>query len=188
MSPDRTDTLHNRHRSPDGFGTKVKRMLWAATEATAFRYTWPTWYRYRAWLLRRFGAEIHPTARIRRTCRIVCPWNLRVGANTATGEEVWFYCLGPVTLGDRVTVSHFAHLCAGSHDYSDTLRMVLTRPPITVGDDVWIAADAFVGPGVALGEGSILGARAAAFRDCADWQVYGGNPAVVIAERPRPAL
>ncbi len=160
-------------------------MLWSVVEATAFRWTWPTWYRYRAWLLRCFGAKVDGRSRIRRTCRFVCPWNLTVGANTATGEDVWFYCLGPVTVGKRVTLSHFAKLCAGSHDPTDAEAMVLTRPPITIGDDAWVAADAFVGPGVTIADGAILGARGAAFKDLEPWTIYGGNPAKKIADRPR---
>lgn len=177
---------HVRHRSPYGFAEKAARMLWALVEATLFRWTWPTWYRYRAWLLRRFGADIHPTARLRRTCRFTCPWNLSIGAHTSSGEDVRFYCLGKVTVGDWVTISHLAHLCAGSHDYSDTHAFKLLTPPITVGNEAWLATDAFVGPGVTVGEGAILGARGCTFKDLEPWTVYAGNPASKIKERPRP--
>ena len=119
----------DRHKSPFSFREKVARMLWATVEATAFRWTWPTWYRYRAWLLRRFGAHVAPSTRIRRTCRFTCPWNLTIQANTATGEDVWFYCLGPIKIGQRVTLSHFAKLCAGSHDYRYPQSMPMLRPP-----------------------------------------------------------
>jgi putative colanic acid biosynthesis acetyltransferase WcaF len=157
-------------------------MLWALTEATLFRFTWPTWYRYRAWLLNRFGANIHPTARLRRTCRFTCPWNLTLGANTATGDHVRFYCLGSVTIGRRVTVSQFAHLCAGSHDF-DQPHMPLLRPPIVIHDDAWIAADTFVAANVTVGQGAILGARGCAFKNLEPWTVYGGNPAQPIKAR-----
>lgn len=171
-----------RRRSPHGFRTNVKRMCWAAVEGTAFRWTWPTWYRYRAWLLRRFGADVHPTSRIRRTCRFQCPWNLSVGADTATGEDVWFYCLGKVTIGKRVTLSHAAKICAGSHDPEDP-EMRLTTAPVTVGDDAWVAASAFVYPGVEVGAGSILAACGVAVRSLEPWTIYGGNPAERLRSR-----
>ena len=95
------------------------------------------------------------------------------------------YCLGPITLGERVSISQGAHLCAGSHDFSKP-DMPLLRPPIEVGDDVWIAADAFVGPNVVIGARAILGARACAFKNLdGDW-IYGGNPARPL--RPRPPM
>jgi putative colanic acid biosynthesis acetyltransferase WcaF len=62
--------------------------------------------------------------------------------------------------------------------------MPLKRPPIEVGDDAWICADAFVGPGVSVGAGAILGARGVAMRSLDPWMVHSGNPAVAI--RPRP--
>lgn len=160
-------------------------MLWASVELTLFRWTWPTWYRYRAWLLRRFGADVHPASRIRRTCTFECPWNLTMGAGTATGERVWFYCLGPITIGERVTLSHFCQLCAGSHDPDDPELMPLQRPRINIGDDAWIATSAFVGPGVEVGEGAILGACGCSFKDLKPWHIYGGNPATLLRERAR---
>lgn len=162
-------------------------MLWSVVEATLFRLTWPTWYRWRAWLLRRFGARAHPTARIRRTCRFVCPWNLTIEEHTATGEDVWFYCLGEVKIGQRVTLSHFAKLCAGSHDHREPGLMPLLRPSIIIGDDVWIATDAFVGPGVVVANGAILGACGVTFRDLDAWTIYGGNPAAPVKPRVKPA-
>lgn len=182
--PDPPTVPEHRHRSPHGLRVNAKRMCWAVVEATAFRWTWPTWYRYRAWLLRMFGADIHPTARIRRTCRFQCPWNLSVGANTATGEDVWFYCLGQVQIGDRVTLSHFAKLCAGSHDPSGP-GMRLLAPAITIEDDAWIAAAAFVCPDVVVGRGALLAACGVAVRTLDPWTIYGGNPAMPLKPRPR---
>jgi putative colanic acid biosynthesis acetyltransferase WcaF len=96
---------------------------------------------------------------------------------------VTLYCLGPVSIGARVTISQGAHLCAGSHDLTRR-SMPLLRPPITIADDAWICADAFVGPDVTVGEGAILGARGVALRPLDPWTIHAGNPAVPV--RPRP--
>lgn len=173
-----------RHQSPHSFQAKVGRILWSVTEATLFRMSWPTWYRYRAFLLRCFRADVDPNSRIRRTCRFMCPWNLRIGASTATGENVFFYCLGQIRVGERVTLSHDVVLCAGNHDYR-TIEMPLLREPISLEDDVWIAYGGYVGPGVTIGQGTILAARGVAVRDLEPWGVYGGNPAQRISNRPR---
>ena len=175
-----------RHLSPYTFKEKAKRLLWSLVEATLYRWTWPTWYRYRAWLLERFGASIHSTVRLRRTCRFTCPWNLTIGAHSASGDRVIFYSLGPITIGQRTTLSQGSHLCAGTHDYTDPATMPLQRLPIQIGDDAWIATDAFVGPGVTVGQGAILGARGCAFKDLNAWIIYGGNPAKAIKDRPSP--
>lgn len=173
-----------RHTSPYSTREKVGRMLWAMVQASLFRGSFHTWYGWRRWLACRFRARLHPTVHLARTCRIECPWNLTMGRNSSLGAGVNAYCLGPVTIGDRVSVSQFAHLCAGSHDFTRP-DLPLLRPPITIKDDVWIAADAFVGPDVTVGEGAILGARGCAFKDMEPWSIYGGNPARKIKDRPR---
>jgi len=82
----------------------------------------------------------------------------------------------------RTIVSQRAYLCAGSHDISSPAFQLIAKP-ISIGDDVWIAAEAFVGPGVAVGDGSVLSARACAFSDLEPWTVYRGNPAVPFKAR-----
>lgn len=183
-STNESKDLNARHISPYTFRQKVGRMLWGVVQSTAFRCSWPTWYRYRAWLLRCFGANVAPCSRIRRTVQVTCPWNLTVKANSAVGESARLYCLGPITIGERVTISQHAHLCAGSHDYSDHVHMPLTTPKINVDNDAWIAADAFVGPGIRIGQGALLGARGCAYKDLAPWTIYGGNPARALKSRP----
>jgi putative colanic acid biosynthesis acetyltransferase WcaF len=61
--------------------------------------------------------------------------------------------------------------------------MPLEKPPITVHDQAWVCADAFVGPGVTVGEGAVVAARAVAVKDVDDWMIVAGNPAQSIKRR-----
>ena len=97
-------------------------------------------------------------------------------------ERVNCYNMAPITLGRAALVSQGAHLCAGTHDIASA-TFQLTASPITIGAGAWIAAEAFVGPGVEVGEGAVLGARGVAFRSLEAWTVYGGNPAKAIKPR-----
>jgi len=170
-------------RSPYSLKEKLARVLWGFVQSFLFRTSFHSWYGWRRMLLRLFGAKLDPVVRIRRTVRVECPWNLTIGHDSSVGDGAMLYCLGPVSIGSRVTVSQGAHLCAGTHDFS--LRsMPLIRPPIQIGDDVWICADAFVGPNVTVGDGVILGARAVAMKPLEPWTIYSGNPAKAV--RPRP--
>jgi putative colanic acid biosynthesis acetyltransferase WcaF len=110
------------------------------------------------------------------------PWNLTVGDWSAIGEHALIYNLGPVTIGREATISQRAHLCAGTHDYAAP-DMPLLKPPIVVGDQVWVCADAFVGPGVRVGDGAVVGARAVVVRDVEPWTVVAGNPARPVKQR-----
>lgn len=171
-----------RHVSPFSTREKLGRLAWSVVQATAFRCSFTTWYRYRVFILRLFGAKVHITAHIRRTARFECPWNVSIGANTAVGDHAILYALGPIIIGRRVSVSQYSHLCAGTHDFTKA-DLPLIRPPIRLEDDAWLGADTFVGPGVVMHQGALLGARGAAFKDLEAWHVYGGNPARLLRRR-----
>ncbi|MEC9372798.1 MAG: putative colanic acid biosynthesis acetyltransferase [Planctomycetota bacterium] len=183
-STDAAPRAEDRGRSPYSRNEKIARMLWALVQATVFRASFTTWYGFRVWLINRFGARVTPGCRIRRTVRIECPWNLQMGENCSVGDGAIIYCLGPVRIGDRVSISQHAHICAGDHDFTRP-DLPLLRPPVTIESDAWIAADALGGPRVTVGEGALLGARGCAFGNLEPWTIYGGNPAKKLRDRPR---
>lgn len=161
---------------------RIARMLWAVAYRLVFRMTFHSWYRSRASLLRLFGASLGRNVRVRRTARIEIPWELNLADDVSIGDEVILYSLGPIRVGARTFISQYAHLCAGTHDYTRR-DYPLLREPITIGEDCWIAADAFVGPGVTVGDRSVLGARASAFSDLPPDIVAVGNPARPVKAR-----
>ena len=61
----------------------------------------------------------------------------------------------------------------------------LTFAPITIGEQAWVAARAFIAPGVTIGEGAVVGATASVFKDVPPWTIVGGNPARFLRDRVR---
>jgi len=57
-----------------------------------------------------------------------------------------------------------------------------------IGDDVWIGYDATIMPGVQIGHGSIVGARAVVAKDFPPYSVIAGNPARLIRPRFEPEI
>lgn len=160
-----------------------KRILWHFVNATLFRWMiGPPLRRLRNGVLRLFGAAIHPTAEVRSTCQIFAPWNLTVGAYSTIGPHTELYNKDTITIGAHCVVSQHARLYTASHDITQTSFGLVTAP-IILEDKSWIAADAFVGMGVRIGEGAVIGARAAVFKEVPAWTVVGGNPAKVIKKR-----
>ncbi len=157
------------------------RVLWALA-SPLFRYSPRICFCWRRWLLRRFGATVGLGVHIYPSARVVIPWNLQIDDDAAVGEDVLIYNLGPVRIGARATISHRAHLCAGSHDYRDP-SLPLLRLPITIASQVWVCTDAYVGPGVSVGEGAVVGAAAVCVRDVPAWTVVAGNPAAFVKHR-----
>lgn len=182
MSHSFVDVAANRSRPRYRLGELVGRVLWGVG-AVLFRLTPRPLYGIRRAILRGFGATVGPHVHIHPTVRIFLPWNLSIGPYSAIGDRAIVYNLGPVRIGARTTVSQHAHLCAGTHDYRDP-AFPLLRPPITIGDDAWICADAFIGPGVTVGNHAIVAARGVAVSDVAPGTIVGGNPARLIKHRP----
>ena len=137
---------------------------------------------WRRAVLRLFGARIGSNVNIYPSCHVYMPWNLTVGDWSALGENVLVYNLGKVVLGQRVTVSYRAHICAGTHDFSDP-TLPLLKPPVTLENDVWVGTDAFIGPGVTVGAGALVGARAVVIRAVAPRAIMVGNPAQAVGVR-----
>ncbi len=181
--PDFDAGAERAQQSPWTLKEKIGRALWMIARAALFRTSWHNWYGWRNLLLRTFGARVGAHVHIRPTARIEIPWLLSIGDYSSIGDYAIVYDLGPITIGRRCTISQYAHLCAGSHDYKRA-DLPLLRPPITILDDAWIAAQAFVGPRVTVGRGAVLGACGVALRDLDPMTIYSGNPAQPVKPRP----
>lgn len=160
----------------------IRRIVWFLINRTLFRLL-PTRYLrcFRHGLLRLFGAKIDKQALIYSSCTVFAPWNLSVG-RACVGPNTILYNKAMITIGDDSVISQGSYLCTASHEITDFM-LPLKIAPITIGDRAWVAADAFVGMGVTIGEGAVVGARAAVFKDVEPWTVVGGNPAKFIKKR-----
>ena len=175
------DIQSNRAATKYSRSEIFRRILWAVGQ-WLFRFSPRPFFGWRRFVLRCFGARIGAHVNTYPSTRIYFPWNLTSGDWSAIGEDVLIYNLGPVTLGEKVTISHRAHLCAGTHDHAQP-DLPLLKPPIEIKDQAWICAEAFVGPGVTVGEGAVVGARAVVVKDVEPWTIVAGNPARIVKRR-----
>ncbi len=175
------DIEANRNAAKYPVKELLLRVLWSLV-SPFFRYSPRLCWGWRRFLLCLFGAKVGKHVNIFPSVRIFAPWHFEIGDDSSIGFDALIYNLGPVTIGNRTTISQRVHLCAGSHDYRDP-AMPLTKPPIVVGDEVWVCADAFVGPGVVIGGKSVIAARSVVVKDVPKAVVVAGNPAKFINER-----
>lgn len=160
------------------------RLIWNITWFFLASWTPPQLYAWRRLLLNLFGAKIAKGARVYGSARIWYPPNLVMEAGSVLGWRSFAYTQDRIVIGEHAIISQFSMLVTGTHDVDSETFQLFTKP-IHIGSHAWIAANTFVGPGVTVGEGAVLGGAGVAFRNLEPWTIYGGNPAQKIRERRR---
>ena len=184
------EPLHANRTNPREGGptfslkNRIERLVWSIAWHALGIWTPVPFHAWRRFLVRIFGARVAGTAKIYPGVSIWYPRNLAMQNYACLGRSVICYDMDKVVLGPYALVSQRAHLCCGSHDIDDPNFQLFTKP-INIGKNAWIAAEAFVGPGVTVGEGAVLGARGVAVHDLDPWTVYIGNPARSIRKREK---
>jgi len=168
----------NRHSIRDRLG----RCLWGWVWLVFCRHSFRHFHAWRIFFLRLFGAKIGRKCAVLPSVIIRAPWNLTMGDYSCLSDFVDCYSVDRITLGDRAVVSQGVFLCCASHDITSSI-MELTYRPIVIQSQAWVAARAFVGPGVTIGEGAVVGACAVVTKDVEPWCVVVGNPARTIKRR-----
>ena len=172
----------NRAARKYSWAEQCRRVLWAVGEY-AIRLSPRPCFGWRRMVLRMFGAKVGRAVHCYPSTRFYMPWNVTIGDWAALGEDAFIYSLGKVHIGAKVAVAYRAHICAGTHDFSDP-ALPLLKPPVVIGDNAWIGTEAFIGPGTTIGEGAIVAARAVVVKDVPALHMVGGNPARQIGLRP----
>ncbi|MBM9594021.1 LbetaH domain-containing protein [Roseitranquillus sediminis] len=176
-----TDQARPRPAPP--LSDRLRRGLWQMVRALLFAPSPVPFHGWRRALLRAFGAQVGARAAIYPGARIYAPWRLEIAEGATVGDGATLYSVDTIRLGPRAIVSQGAHLCTASHDLRSP-GFELISAPIVLEADSWVAAEAFVGPGVTFGEGSVAGARAVVIRTVPSRAIVAGNPAREIGLRP----
>jgi putative colanic acid biosynthesis acetyltransferase WcaF len=133
-------------------------------------------------VLKCFGAKIEWSSHIYASVKIWAPWNLEIGAHSSLGPKVDCYNQGKIRIGDNTVISQKVYLCASTHEYAKK-DFPLILKPITIGNGVWIAADAFIGPAVNIENDAVVAARSVVVKNVEKNAIVGGNPAKFIKSR-----
>jgi len=188
--PDGRDSAASRVRndrfSPrEGFELgrpKFVFLIWYLVKCVFFLSPLPWPSSLRCALLRAFGARVGAGVYLKPRINIHLPWKLSLGDHSWVGEEASIVNFAPVSVGAQCCISQRAFLCSGSHDYrSESMRY--RHAPIVLMDGVWIAAQAFVGPGVTVATDAVVTAGSVVTRDLPAAMVSSGNPAVPVRAR-----
>lgn len=150
-------------------------MLWWLVQAIAFPLTPHPFNGLRRKLLRLFGGKIGAGVVIRPTARFTFPWKVEIGEYSWIGDDVVFYSLDQICIGQHCVISQKSYLCTGSHDPQDPAFRLVTGS-IAIGNGVWVAADCFIAPGVQIGANALIAARSSVFENMPANFVCMGTP------------
>ena len=137
-----------------------------------------------SWNIRKLYEEIH---------------HIRIGYGTYGG----CFCLenipGNVSFGNYCSIASGVRIFRANHptDRFTTHPLLynpimgggvaedqLTRPPLEIGHDVWIGANAIILPSVTrIGNGAVIGSGSVVTHDVAPYEIVAGNPAHTIKKR-----
>lgn len=112
------------------------------------------------------------------------PFHCDLGTNVHIGD----YFLGNfnltildearVSIGDHVFIGPNCTLCTVVHalDAPQRNEGIMRTAPVTIEDNVWLAANVTVLPGVTIGTGSVIGAGSVVTKDVPPHTLAVGNP------------
>ena len=93
--------------------------------------------------------------------------------------------IGPVTIGSHVNLAQGITVTALNHNFEDSDKLIdeqgVSTTPVTIGDDIWIGANAVVLPGVTIGAHSVA-AGAVVTKDIPPHSLVAGVPAKIIKQ------
>jgi putative colanic acid biosynthesis acetyltransferase WcaF len=181
---DRTFTFQqdSRYKSPRNVCELLLQTIWQYCWVLFCSWTPKPLNFWRLFWLRLFGAKLHGKPFVHPLARINTPWNLTMHDRSALGERANAYALGEIELKARCTVAQEVYLCAATHDF-DHESLPLKTGKITVGEDAFLGARAFLMPGISIGAGTVIGACSVVTRDVPEWTIAAGNPCRPIRDR-----
>ncbi|KAL2125990.1 hypothetical protein VTI74DRAFT_2007 [Chaetomium olivicolor] len=105
-------------------------------------------------------------------------YNIHIGSHVSIGRNCLINDVCEVRIGDRVIISPnvciYTGTCSTNPERRKGNQGFQYGKPVVIEDDVWIAANVVILPGVRIGKGSTVGAGSVVTRDVATYSVYMG--------------
>ncbi len=107
---------------------------------------------------------------------------LIIGKFCAIASDVTFIMNGGNHLSNALSTYPFAIF---GKDWVSAMegKTYPSKGDTVIGNDVWLGYGATIMPGITIGDGAIVGAKAVVTKDIAPYSIVGGNPALEIKKR-----
>lgn len=136
---------------------------------------------FRAYKLTLKGAQISDFSEIGKVIVTGKKKKLNIGHHTFIGSvEIALH--EKVDIGNYVCINDGVLILSGSHDVLDP-KWNHIKAEIRIEDYVWIGTQAMILPGVHIGRGAVIGARAVVSKSVKPGEIVIGNPAKVLSKK-----
>lgn len=137
-------------------------------------------------LLRRIIPSIGRNFHFNQPFRCDYGCNISIGDNFFANFNLTILDEAKVTIGDNVFFGPNVSIYTACHPLDPDERRTGREwaEEIHIGNDVWVGGNATILPGVAIGDGAVVGAGSVVTKDVAPRTVVAGNPARKIKEIP----
>jgi maltose O-acetyltransferase len=137
--------------------------------------------------MRRYLRHLGGATTFQRGFRITNPENVSIGSHCDFAQDIFLAGGGGIVIGDWVGFGPDTKVWSVNHRFDDPDRPWLLqgweKKTVTIEDDVWLAANVFVMPGVTIGKGAIIAAGTIVSKSIPPYAVVGGNPGRIIGWR-----
>lgn len=111
-----------------------------------------------------------------------------LGDNSCIGDFSHITSINLIKIGKNVRMGKDILITDNSHgslEYSEielppNLRLLYSKGPVIIEDNVWIGGKSTILPGVKIGFGAIIAANSVVTKDVPPYAIVGGNPAKII--------
>ncbi len=144
----------------------------------------------------RFSVSKYKTYKIRKTnpkvlnigYKAIIKGNVSLGDGTyVNGGEICAFNDSKVIIGKKCLISYDVIIRTDMHNFDlkdvPIIEQGNNYKDIVIGDNVWIGYGAYIMPGINIGEGAIIGARAVVTHDVEPFTIVAGVPARAISKR-----
>jgi len=124
-------------------------------------------------LLKNFGRN----SRVYGKIHVINPENIIIGNNVTLNEGVFLNARSNIIIGNNVRISPYVIINTGSLDVSGRVPYKHTTEDVVIHDNVWLASNAIINPGVTVNKGSVVGAGSVVNKDVPANVFAAGVPA-----------
>lgn len=115
------------------------------------------------------------------------PSNLVIGKNCSVNRGTVIHCGGGVNIASNVLIGPNVTIYSQNHNFIYKNELIsnqgYSKESVIIEEDVWVASNVIILPGVRVRKGCVIGAGSVLSKDTEEFGVYVGNPAKKIKNR-----